>query len=513
MSVQNQTVKNVYAGNGSTTVFPFTFALNVNDGDYVGVYVTNDAGISEETDNFTIDTTAKTVTYPATGDPLPEGQRIVIRREIPNEQELNLENLGPFFADDVEGEMDREVMMIQQLQEAVDRSIKVDQASDTKPDELIAELFEASADAVASAAAAKISEDNAALSETAAGNSATAAGNSATAAANSETAAGNSATAAGNSATAAYNSQVAAAASETNAGNSATAANNSKIAAATSETNAGNSATAAGNSATAAGNSATAAYNSQVAAAGSANEAAQSAAEAAGINYLVRKNNTTYTAGVVAFYQTIPSPLVLECTTAGTTAATAPDFSGAAEGDTITDGTVVWTYKSILSGGGVPVGFIMPYAGTGLAEGFLDCDGSAVSRAMYPDLFDAIGTTWGAGDGSTTFNLPRSEDLVLQGASTANPVGTYLSAGLPNIEGTYGSTTYSLNWAGSSEPVTYSGALTGVGSGVRIAGSGLAGWDAPTAISFNASQSNAIYGNSTTVQPPAACVRFMIKYE
>jgi len=398
-------------------------------------------------------------------------------------------------------------MMIQQLQEAVDRSIKVDQASDTKPDELIAELFEASAAAVASAAAAKISEDNAALSETAAGNSATAA-------ANSEMAAGNSATAAGNSATAAYNSQVAAASSETNAGNSATAANNSKIAAASSETNAGNSATAAGNSATAAGNSATAAHNSEVAAKASEDAAAQSAAEAAGINYLVRKNNTAYTAGVVTFYQTIPSPLVLECTTAGTTAATAPDFSGAAEGDTITDGTVTWTYRSILSGGGVAVGFIMPYAGTGLQEGWLDCDGSAVSRTMYPDLFAAIGTTWGAGDGSTTFNLPRSEDLVLQGASALNPVGTYLQAGLPNIVGAISANNIISPFPGLTSTASNNKSLIPSDFAYKVwqdtqTGSGVCAGT----LTLDASQSNAIYGNSTTVQSPAACVRFMIKYE
>ena len=217
MSVQNQTVKNVYAGNGSTTVFPFTFALLETDGEFVKVYVTNEAGTSEETTNFTIDTQAKTVTYPTTGDPLPADKKIVIRRAIPNEQELNLENLGPFFAEDVEGEFDRTVMMIQQLQEEADRSVKVDPASDTEPEELIAELFEASVDAVASATAAHNSELAAAASATAAGNSETAAGNSATAAYNSEVAAGSSATAAGNSATAAYNSQVAAASSETNA--------------------------------------------------------------------------------------------------------------------------------------------------------------------------------------------------------------------------------------------------------------------------------------------------------
>lgn len=268
--------------------------------------------------------------------------------------------------------------------------------------------------------------------------------------------------------------------------------------------------------ATISGSSANAAHDSEVAAKASEDAAAQSAAEAAGINYLVRKNSTYYEAGVVAFYQTIPSPLVLECTTAGTTASTAPDFSGATEGDTVTDGTVEWTYKNLLSGesgGGVAVGFIMPYAGTGLQEGWLDCDGSAVSRTMYSDLFAAIGTTWGAGDGSTTFNLPRSEDLVLQGASATNPVGTYKSAGLPNITGGDDSTTpsdYSFLGKRNTAGQVSSGAITVTNLDDN------ANWPGGSRflnnIYIDASKSNSIYGNSDTVQPPAACVRFLIKY-
>lgn len=154
-----------------------------------------------------------------------------------------------------------------------------------------------------------------------------------------------------------------------------------------------------------------------------------------------------------------------------------------------------------FGGGGVPVGFIMPYAGTGLAEGFLDCDGSAVSRTMYPDLFAAIGTTWGAGDGSTTFNLPRSADLVLQGASTTNPVGTYVQAGLPNIVGQ------------ANFPLIYSagaGALAASGTGYSFQTTGAMNYNY---LNLDASKYNSIYGSSDTVQPPAACVRFMIKYE
>ncbi|MGC1378031.1 MAG: tail fiber protein, partial [Anaerolineales bacterium] len=53
-----------------------------------------------------------------------------------------------------------------------------------------------------------------------------------------------------------------------------------------------------------------------------------------------------------------------------------------------------------------PVGTIVMYAGATAPQGWLLADGSAVSRAAYPDLFTAVGTTFGNGDGSATFNLP-----------------------------------------------------------------------------------------------------------
>lgn len=55
----------------------------------------------------------------------------------------------------------------------------------------------------------------------------------------------------------------------------------------------------------------------------------------------------------------------------------------------------------------VQTGIILDYAGESAPSGYLVCDGSAVSRTTYADLFAAIGTKWGAGNGSTTFNLPN----------------------------------------------------------------------------------------------------------
>lgn len=56
--------------------------------------------------------------------------------------------------------------------------------------------------------------------------------------------------------------------------------------------------------------------------------------------------------------------------------------------------------------GGVVTGTIIDFGGTVAPTGYLPCDGAAVSRTTYAALFGAIGTTWGVGDGSTTFNVP-----------------------------------------------------------------------------------------------------------
>jgi len=63
----------------------------------------------------------------------------------------------------------------------------------------------------------------------------------------------------------------------------------------------------------------------------------------------------------------------------------------------------------------VPVGAVIDFAGPVLPLHFLSCNGAAVSRTTYPILFAAIGTTWGVGDGSTTFNLPLLADKVTAG--------------------------------------------------------------------------------------------------
>ena len=64
----------------------------------------------------------------------------------------------------------------------------------------------------------------------------------------------------------------------------------------------------------------------------------------------------------------------------------------------------------------VPSGTMFDFGGTSAPSGYLACDGSAVSRTTYAALFAAIGTTWGAGDTTTTFNLPDLRRRVTVGS-------------------------------------------------------------------------------------------------
>src|SRR5437899_2344559 len=54
----------------------------------------------------------------------------------------------------------------------------------------------------------------------------------------------------------------------------------------------------------------------------------------------------------------------------------------------------------------VPTGLVLPFAGSAAPTGWALCDGSAISRTTFSRAFAALGTTYGVGDGSTTFNLP-----------------------------------------------------------------------------------------------------------
>jgi microcystin-dependent protein len=95
----------------------------------------------------------------------------------------------------------------------------------------------------------------------------------------------------------------------------------------------------------------------------------------------------------------------------------------------------------------VPTGMIAPYAGSSAPTGYLLCDGSAVSRTTYATLFALIGTTYGSGDGSTTFNVPDLRGRVPMGVDGTAARVTSASTGGANADtlgGAGGAETHTL---------------------------------------------------------------------
>ena len=123
MTVQKDVTKNIYVGNGSTKTFPFTFECPAEHPEYIKVYLMQDDGTALATSDYQLDMDARQITYPSSGAALPEGKKLVIMRELPLQQMMNLVNNGPYFAEDVELAFDENVMAMQQIAEKLNRSI------------------------------------------------------------------------------------------------------------------------------------------------------------------------------------------------------------------------------------------------------------------------------------------------------------------------------------------------------------------------------------------------------
>ena len=153
---------------------------------------------------------------------------------------------------------------------------------------------------------------------------------------------------------------------------------------------------------------------------------------------------------------------------------------------------------------GVPIGSIDYFAIATPPAGYLKANGAVVSRTTYPDLFSAIGTTFGEGDGNTTFCLPDLMERFAQGSETP---GTVKAAGLPDLNGT-------ITFHGDDASVIYDM------DGVFDAGDNLSGYRAASVlpgstshhmVNFSASGSNPVYGAAAGIQPPALTLLPCIK--
>lgn len=180
------------------------------------------------------------------------------------------------------------------------------------------------------------------------------------------------------------------------------------------------------------------------------------------------------------------------------------------------DGKVLYNGEEIQGSlYSVPIGTILSYASTTPPVGFLVCDGSEVSKTTYADLFEVIGDTYGTATDTSKFKLPDLRDKFVQGAN--GNLGTSKDAGLPNVTGQVGYLK-AIDDGNYNESISLregcfknSKNMTTTPPAQSVRNSTQDTTNRTGTIVFDASKSNAIYGNSDTVQPPSVCLTFIIK--
>jgi microcystin-dependent protein len=160
----------------------------------------------------------------------------------------------------------------------------------------------------------------------------------------------------------------------------------------------------------------------------------------------------------------------------------------------------------------VPIGTVVFYLGTTIPDGYLLCNGASLLRTEYPELFAVLGTKCGSVD-SAHFTLPDTHHRFLEGTTTLSEVGSYIAAGLPNIEGYLNSANlgnidagYVLSWNGALRP-------NRVRNGRIVATQENNNYVITDDANFDASKSNALFGSSDTNQPKSLRGYLLIRYQ
>lgn len=166
-----------------------------------------------------------------------------------------------------------------------------------------------------------------------------------------------------------------------------------------------------------------------------------------------------------------------------------------------------------------PIGSILPYGGSTAPSGWLLCQGQAVSRVAYAELYAVIRTSFGSGDGSTTFNLPDLRNKAAMGAGTTGALGASQLAQLPNITGKIDNKSGTFGVMGFSSGT---GSFTGALKGSEAKGAVYTGQQNTSAckvVTLDASNSGAstdingnnVYTNNGETRPANVRLNFIIK--
>jgi microcystin-dependent protein len=167
---------------------------------------------------------------------------------------------------------------------------------------------------------------------------------------------------------------------------------------------------------------------------------------------------------------------------------------------------------------GIPTATIVPWSDSSVPSGFLECDGSAVSRSTYADLFAIIGTTYGSGDGSTTFDLPDLQDNVAVGKSgtknLASTGGANTVTSTGNVGGSTANATLSTAQLASHNHLVVGQPFPGMGGALSTSGMGGGFYTGNTeemvgGHSHNMSANFA--GDATSVVQPYLTIIYIIK--
>ena len=168
--------------------------------------------------------------------------------------------------------------------------------------------------------------------------------------------------------------------------------------------------------------------------------------------------------------------------------------------------------------GGVPVGSVVAYSGTATTapEGFLWCNGAKYNKLTYPELYQAIGETYtpASEKGGSTFRVPDLTDKIpwqSGSLSGSKAVGSEIAAGVPNITGTFHARPINSTMGSATGMFTQT-FRNEINNSFSLGGGNFVGSIGEMKYTLNARSQNSIYGNSSTVQPPAISMKFMIRY-